>query len=369
VIPLFIPSPPQNVWHLGPVPIRAYALCVLAGIVVAWLVARRRWRRLGGDVEKLENLLLVTVVCGVVGARLYYVLIEWGRFFGPGGVWYHIFFVWQGGLGIWGGLSVGALTVGLMARHYRFRLAVLLDCIAPGLPLAQALGRFGNYFNQELYGRPTTLPWGLEIDPAHRVAGYVGQATFHPTFLYESAWNVVLAAVLLLVVERRLAWGRGKLFATYVVGYALGRFTVESFRIDPVKVFGPLRINAWVTLVLGLCGLGLLLWLVKRRPGPNRPGDAAALEPRSVPPTRAADQSGAASDGVVTPAAVGPVGIGADHDGRGGASPSRHPPSASPTSPDEPPESQESGCGDGDSGAAVDGGGDTDGADDDGSGD
>ncbi|MDR1265393.1 MAG: prolipoprotein diacylglyceryl transferase [Propionibacteriaceae bacterium] len=277
---LFLPSPSQGVWHIGPIPIRAYALCVLGGIVIAWFLVRRRWRALGGDVERLENLLLVTVVCGILGARLYYVLIEWDRFFGPGQTWYHIFYLWQGGLGIWGGVAVGALAAFLMARRQGLSFAVLADCFAPALPLAQAVGRFGNYFNQELYGRPTDLPWGLEIDPAHRVSGYTGVATFHPTFLYESLWDVALAVVLLLVVERRLHWGRGKLLASYVVGYALGRFVVESFRIDPVKVIGPLRINAWVTLALGLAGLAALLWLLRHRPGPNPP-DAASTGPRT----------------------------------------------------------------------------------------
>ncbi|MDR0990888.1 MAG: prolipoprotein diacylglyceryl transferase, partial [Propionibacteriaceae bacterium] len=201
MIPLFIPSPAQAVWHLGPVPIRAYALCVLAGIILAWFIVRYRWRRLGGNVEKLENLLLVTAVSGIVGARLYYILIEWPRYFGPDGVWYQAFFIWQGGLGIWGGVVGGGLAAFLMARHYRFNFPALADCFAVALPLAQAIGRFGNYFNQELYGRPTDLPWGLLIDPAHRVAGYYNDATFHPTFLYEALWNIALAAFLLFVVE------------------------------------------------------------------------------------------------------------------------------------------------------------------------
>ncbi|MDR1512628.1 MAG: prolipoprotein diacylglyceryl transferase [Propionibacteriaceae bacterium] len=297
--PLFIPSPSQGVWHIGLVPIRAYALCVLAGILVAWLITKRRWVRLGGDGEKMETLLLVTVVCGILGARLYYVLIEWGRFFGPQGTWYHAFFVWQGGLGIWGGLAVGTLTALLMARLYGFNASVLLDCFAPALPLAQALGRFGNYFNQELYGAPTTLPWGLEIDPVHRVAGYGQYATFHPTFLYEALWDLALAAFLLFFVERKLKWGRGKLMATYVVGYAVGRFLVESLRIDPVKVIGPFRVNAWVTLVLGLIALVGLIVLLKTRPGANEPGSAGDL------PVAARAADGPGSPGGATRAARG----------------------------------------------------------------
>jgi prolipoprotein diacylglyceryl transferase len=276
VTPLFIPSPAVSVWHLGPIPIRAYALCILAGIALAWYLIRRRWARLAGDTEKLENVLLGTVVCGIIGARLYYVLVEYPElFFGRRGTWYHMFYVWQGGLGIWGGLAVGALAAYLLCRHYNFRFSVLADCLAPAVPLAQALGRVGNYFNQELYGLPTDLPWGLEIDAAHRVAGYASFATFHPTFLYEALFNIALAAFLVVVVERRWQWGRGKLFATWIVGYAIGRFCLEFVRIDPAKEFLGLRIHAWASLVLGLAALIVLLRLRVTRPGPNYP-DAAA---------------------------------------------------------------------------------------------
>jgi prolipoprotein diacylglyceryl transferase len=272
---LFIPSPAQGVWHLGPIPIRAYALSVLAGIVLAWFVTRARWRARGGDVVKLENLMLGTIVCGIVGARLYFVLIEWPRYFGPDGTWYHMFFIWNGGLGILGGVTVGALGAFLLARHYGFRFSVLADCIAPALPLAQAIGRFGNWWNQELYGRPTTLPWGLEIDMRHRVDGYEGYATFHPTFLYEMTWDLAVAAFLVFVGERRLRLGRGKLFASYLVCYAIGRLVVESFRIDPVHEIAGLRINSWATIAFGLAGVIWLVWLLKNRPGPNGPNSAA----------------------------------------------------------------------------------------------
>ncbi|MDR1450475.1 MAG: prolipoprotein diacylglyceryl transferase [Propionibacteriaceae bacterium] len=298
--PLFLPSPSQGVWHLGPVPIRAYALCVLAGVVAAWFATRTRWRARGGDTEKLENLLLVTIIAGICGARLYFVLIEWPRFFGPDGTWFHVFYIWEGGLGIWGGVSVGALAAFLMARFYRFRFSVLADCIAPALPLAQAVGRLGNWWNQELYGRPTTLPWGIEIDPAHRVAGYGAYETFHPTFLYEMVWDLATAAFLLFVGERRLKLGRGKLFAAYVVCYAAGRFVVESFRIDPVHVYGSLRVNAWVTLVFGLAGLAALIWFVVKRPGGNGPAAAAVPAGESWPAaeTGAPGQTVEAADAV-----------------------------------------------------------------------
>jgi prolipoprotein diacylglyceryl transferase len=261
------------------VPIRAYALCILVGILVAWFVIRRRWQARGGDTEKLENLLLGTIVAGILGARLYFVLIEWPRYFGSHGTWYHIFYVWEGGLGIWGGVTIGTLTAFLLARHYHFRFLVVADCIAPALPLAQAIGRLGNWWNQELYGRPTTLPWGLEIDLAHRVAGYQGYATFHPTFLYEMVWDLAVVAFLLFVLERRWHFGRGKLFASYVVCYAVGRFIIESFRIDPVHSLGGLRVNSWVTLVGGLAGLAWLIWLFRHRPGADGPDSAVAIIP------------------------------------------------------------------------------------------
>ncbi|MDR1078862.1 MAG: prolipoprotein diacylglyceryl transferase [Propionibacteriaceae bacterium] len=270
-----IPSPPQGVWQLGPLPIRAYAICVLTGILVACWGVWRRWRALGGDTQKLENLLLVTVVGGMVGARLYFVIIEWPRYFGPDGVWYHVFYVWQGGLGIMGGVGLGAVAAWAMCRRYRFNFLVLADCVALMLPIAQGIGRLGNWWNQELYGRPTDLPWGLVIDPAHRVAGYQQYSTFHPTFLYEMIWDFALAG-LLWALSRSGRWGRGKIFATYLIGYSIGRSIVESFRIDPVELVAGLRVNSWAALGVGLIGLVWLIWLIRHRPGGDGPGSAAS---------------------------------------------------------------------------------------------
>jgi prolipoprotein diacylglyceryl transferase len=280
---LTIPSPAQAVWQLGPIPLRAYAVCVLTGIIVAAIGTWRRWRARGGDTERLESLLLVTVVAGIIGARLYFVIIEWPRYFGPNGVWYHVFFVWQGGLGIMGGVAIGALAAWLMCRHYQLRFLVLADCIAVMLPVAQAIGRLGNYWNQELYGQPTDLSWGLEIDLAHRVPGFESYATFHPTFLYEMIWNLSLAALLWLL-ERGINLGRGKVFAIYLIGYAFGRFVIESFRIDPVEVIAGLRVNSWVALAVGLIGLVWLTYLIFRHPGGNGPTSARSA---SATPARA----------------------------------------------------------------------------------
>ena len=274
---LFLPSPSTGVWHLGPVPIRGYALSILTGIVIALWFARRRWRKWGENVGQLENVALISVVFGIVGARVYWVVIEWRRYFGPTGVWYEMFYVWQGGLGIWGGIAGGFLSAWWLARRYRIDFPRIADCIAPAFLIAQGVGRLGNWWNQELYGTPTTLPWALQIDPAHRVPGYEQYATFHPTFLYEMAWNFA-GAGLLLWAERRFRLGRGKLFACYIITYATGRFLVELLRIDPVSSYFGLRVNSWATLAAGLFGVVLLIWLVKHRPGPNEPVGVPASE-------------------------------------------------------------------------------------------
>ena len=265
---LFLPSPPQGTWYLGPVPIRGYSLSILVGIVVAFLIARRRWKNLGEDVNKFESLVLISIIVGIVGARLYWIIIEWPRFFGPKGTWYHIFFVWEGGLGIWGGIIGGFLSAWFLCRRYKFQFLRLADCVAPAFLIAQGIGRLGNWWNQELYGLPTTLPWGLKIDPAHRVAGYEDYATFHPTFLYEMVWNFTGVAILLWL-EKKMKWGRGKIFALYIAIYAIGRFMIEFLRIDPVHTVGGLRVNSWPTMAAGVFGIILFAWLLKNRPGPN----------------------------------------------------------------------------------------------------
>ena len=265
---LFLPSPSTGVWHLGPLPIRGYALSILTGIVIALWIARRRWRAWGDNVGQLENLALISVIFGIVGARAYWVAIEWRRYSGPTGVWYEMFYVWQGGLGIWGGITGGFLSAWWLARRYGIDFLRIADCVAPAFLIAQGIGRLGNWWNQELYGYPTTLPWALQIDPAHRVGGYEQYATFHPTFLYEMVWNFA-GAGFLFWAERRFRLGRGKLFACYIITYATGRFMVELLRIDPVDSYFGLRVNSWPTLAAAIFGVILLLWLVKHRPGPN----------------------------------------------------------------------------------------------------
>ena len=261
---LFIPSPPQGVWYLGPVPIRGYALSILTGIIVAFFLSRRRWKSTGGSPEHFENIILISIVMGVIGARIYWVIIEWKRYFGEGGTWYHMFFIWQGGLGIWGGITVGFLTALFLCRHYGVSFLKVADCVGPAFIIAQGIGRLGNWWNQELYGLPTTVPWALEIDRAHRVAGYAQYETFHPTFLYEMLWNFVGAAFLIWF-GKRFRLGSGVVFFLYIIVYAIGRFWIELLRIDPVHVILGLRVNNWTTLIAGLIGVAGLVVCLRRR--------------------------------------------------------------------------------------------------------
>jgi prolipoprotein diacylglyceryl transferase len=216
---------------------------IATGVVVAVGVARRRWGARGGNADDIAAVAVWAVPAGLVGARVYHVITDWHRFERR---WWHAPAVWEGGLGIPGGLVAGVL-VGVWVAHRRgLPIASPLDVVAPAIPVAQAIGRLGNWFNQELFGGPTALPWGLEIDPAQRPAGYLDAAAFHPTFLYEAAWNLALAA-LLVAIERRWRPRPGQLFAGYVVGYAAGRLWVESLRVDPATGLWGVRVNLWVS--------------------------------------------------------------------------------------------------------------------------
>jgi len=294
----FLPSPSQGVWHIGPFPIRAYALCILAGIAVAAAVTNRRWVARGGVPGTATDLAVWAVPAGLVGARLYHVATDWPAYFGPNPSGEQVWEVWRGGLGIPGGILGGALGAWAYARRHGVRLPAFADALAVGLPLAQAIGRLGNWFNQELYGRPTTLPWGLEIDPAHRPPNMPLVATYHPTFLYEALWNVGVAA-LVAAADRRFRLGHGRAFALYIAGYSVGRSWVEALRIDPAHTIAGVRVNDWTALV-GFVGAVVYLVLSRRLP-PGRE-DPATVQRR---PTG-------------SPAA-GP-GAGRD-DGTGGASP------------------------------------------------
>lgn len=263
---LFIPSPSISSIQLGPLTIRFYALCLIAGIIAAWMLGVRRWLARGGTPESFETILLWAIPIGIVGARIYHVLTHLGDYFGPGATG-HWWAIWEGGIAIYGAIGFGALAAWIVCRRRRVAFAALVDALAPAIAIGQAIGRWGNWFNQELFGLPTTLPWGLEIDQAHRPAEFAEYATFHPTFLYESLWNLLVAGVLVFL-DRRLTLGRGKVFALYLALYGFGRFFTEGIRTDPSDtMFGPLRQNQFAAALICVAGVLLFTWLWRFRPG------------------------------------------------------------------------------------------------------
>lgn len=265
---LFIPSPSDGVWHLGPVPLRAYALCIILGVVAAIWIGERRWAARGGTAGEVSDIAVWAIPFGLVGARLYHVATDWQLYFGEGQNPVTALYVWRGGLGIWGGIAMGALGAVIAARRKGIRFLPMLDVLAPGVLVAQALGRWGNWFNQELFGKPTDQPWALEIDAAHRPLGYADFATFHPTFLYEFLWNLAAFAVVIWA-DRRFRLGHGRVLALYVMAYTLGRGWIEMLRIDDVQmqdVFG-LRLNVWTSIVLFVLAAAYFWWSSRRHPG------------------------------------------------------------------------------------------------------
>lgn len=265
-----LPSPTTAVWQVGPFPLRAYALCILVGIVVACWVTERRLRQRGVVPGAVLDIALWAVPAGIVGARIYHVVTSPERYFGTGGEPLRALFVWEGGLGIWGAVAGGAVGAWFAARQLGIPFAVVADALAPGLPLAQAVGRLGNWFNNELYGGHTTLPWGLEI---HRMDPDTGQALrddagqpileaglYHPTFAYEALWNLGVAA-LVFFLDRRLKLGRGRAFALYVMGYTAGRFWIELMRTDEANTILGVRLNVWTAGVVFLGALVYFLWV------------------------------------------------------------------------------------------------------------
>lgn len=259
------PSPPGNAIGLGPLRVRAYGLAIAVGVIVAVTIAQRRWAARGGDPGDISRLATWSVLAGIVGARAYHVITDYQRFQGR---WLEAFAIWEGGLGIPGGLAAGVITGVVLARRRNLPAAQLLDVVAPAIPVAQAIGRLGNWFNQELYGRPTTLPWAVRIDPEHRPDGLEQLATYHPTFLYEALWNLALAAILVVYERRRPGQPPGRLFALYVAGYGAGRLWVEALRIDPATRLGGVRVNIWVSLLAVAIAAGWLA-LQGRRPAPR----------------------------------------------------------------------------------------------------
>ena len=263
-----IPSPSQGVWHIGPFPLRAYALCIIAGVVVAVWLGEKRWVARGGKAGQVGDIAVWAVPFGLVGGRLYHVITDNDLYFGKGRDPITALYVWHGGLGIWGAVALGGLGAYIGARRAGVKFLPLADALAPGIAIAQAIGRWGNWFNQELFGRPTGLPWGLEIDRAHRPVGYKQFETFHPTFLYECIWDLGVAG-LVIWADRRFKLGYGRAFAVYVMGYTAGRAWIEDLRIDTVQmnnVFG-LRLNVWTSIVLFLAAAAYFVWSSRRHPG------------------------------------------------------------------------------------------------------
>ncbi|MFD4368739.1 prolipoprotein diacylglyceryl transferase [Rhodococcus sp. NPDC058521] len=281
----YIPSPPQGVWYLGPVALRAYALFIIAGIIVAIVWGDRRWVARGGQKGTVLDIAVWAVPFGLIGGRLYHVMTDWPTYFGEGRQPLDALKVWEGGLGIWGAVALGAVGAWIGCRRRGIPLPALGDAIAPGILAAQAIGRIGNYFNQELYGRETDVPWGLEIFERTNDAGQVDPALIdgvsngtvafvvHPTFLYEAVWNV-LVVLLLVAVDRRFEIGHGRLFALYVAGYCAGRFVVELMRSDHASTIAGIRVNSFTSALVFLCAVAYVIFATRGRETP------AELQPK-----------------------------------------------------------------------------------------
>jgi prolipoprotein diacylglyceryl transferase len=292
----YFPSPPQGVWHLGPIPLRAYALFIILGIIAALLIGDRRWAARGGERGVIYDIALWAVPFGLIGGRLYHLATDWRTYFGDGGAGpIAALRIWDGGLGIWGAVALGGVGAWIACRRRGIPLPAFGDAIAPGIVLAQAIGRIGNYFNQELFGRETTMPWGLEIFYRRDPAGFVdvhsldgvstGQLAMvvQPTFLYELLWNLLVFAILIFL-DRRYAIGHGRLFAAYVALYCVGRFCIELLRDDTATHIAGIRVNSFTSMFVFIGAVVYLILAPKGREDPATLSGSAAelLEPDSI---------------------------------------------------------------------------------------
>ena len=282
----YLPSPSTGVWNVGPVPLRAYALCIILGVVVAVVMGERRWQARGGSAGLVTDVATLAVPGGIVGARIYHVITSPERYLDDP---LAALYVWQGGLGIPGGIAGGFLVSWLVLHRRGASKTAFADAVAPGVVVAQAIGRLGNWFNSELFGRPTTLPWGLRIAPDNPDA-VPGAVAYHPTFLYELLWNLGVAAVLLWA-DRRYRLGGGRVFALYLALYAVGRMWIERLRIDDANTVLGLRLNV---LVMAVVLLGALAYLVLRRGAPRE--ERVEPEPPEDPADGATGTGGPAAD-------------------------------------------------------------------------
>jgi prolipoprotein diacylglyceryl transferase len=258
----FLPSPPRNGFDLGPLFVHAYGLAYVFAVIAAVAIARRRWRARGGDVELVYDVALWGFPAGLLGGRLYFLATSWNE---VPPHWWGPFAVWDGGLGIWGGIALGTLAGLWVLRRRGADIPLFMDAAAPALLVAQAIGRVGNYFNQELFGGPSKLPWALQISPPHRPAAYAQYATFQPTFLYELIWNLLLAGFLVWLGRRRTVRAPG-VFALYVAGYSFGRIGEELLRVDPAHHILGMRLNFWVASILCLAGVVWFVQIQRGRP-------------------------------------------------------------------------------------------------------
>ncbi|MET8979841.1 prolipoprotein diacylglyceryl transferase [Streptomyces sp. NPDC004539] len=270
----YIPSPSRGVIHLGPIPLRGYAFCIIIGVFVAVWLGNKRWLARGGRAGTIADIAVWAVPFGLVGGRLYHVITDYELYFSEGRDWVDAFKVWEGGLGIWGAIALGAVGAWIACRRRGIPLPAYADAVAPGIALAQAIGRWGNWFNQELYGKATDLPWALHITSSAdgRVPGY-----YHPTFLYESLWCVGVA-LLVIWADRRLTLGHGRAFALYVAAYCVGRFWIEYLRVDDAHHILGLRLNNWTALIVFLLAVTYLVIVGKKKPGREEVVEPGASE-------------------------------------------------------------------------------------------
>ncbi|HKP19787.1 MAG TPA: prolipoprotein diacylglyceryl transferase [Gaiellaceae bacterium] len=288
-----IPSPNTGVVDVGPLHIHMYGLMLLLAIAVCIVIAGRRWVRLGGDWDLVLRVAVWGVAFGIVGARAYHDITSWNE---VPDTWWGPFAVWQGGLGVWGGILLGTIAGAIVVRRSGQSVRLFADATAPGLLVAQGIGRWGNWFNQELFGKPTNLPWGLEIDVEHRPIKYSASDTFHPTFLYEFIYDVALAGVLIWVGGRFRIKAPG-LFALYVAVYTFGRTFEELLRVDPSHHLLGQRLNFWVSILVCVASTAFFIWwqffhregsrpMVRRKPRPIPKGPAMAVPKSRVRPRR-----------------------------------------------------------------------------------
>ena len=266
-----IPSPTTSTLSIGPLTIHFYALCIITGIAVAIWLGRWRFANLGGNPDEVSEVAIWAVPFGIIGGRIYHVISSPQQYFGENGNPVDALRIWQGGLGIWGAISLGASGAYVYFKTHTTTLsfAKLLDSLAPGVIIAQAIGRIGNYFNQEVFGKPTTLPWALEIEAKNRPVGYEEFATFHPTFLYELLWCLLIAFLLIKLPGflNSISRNPGDIFALYIAGYTAGRFWIEALRIDEANYILGLRLNIWVSIIVFASAV---IYLYRSKRGVNR---------------------------------------------------------------------------------------------------